>query len=190
VWLVIYGMVLARAGEAGQGAAQSPSPVSTIAPVEPLDLPFAFDGPPPPEPPEVISRDAASGRVTVRAVRLAAPIRVDGQFDEAVYMSVRSMSDFIQQDPQNGAVATEKTEVWLFFDRDHVYVSFRCWESRPERLVASEMRRDNQTVFAGNDNLGFIFDTFYDRRNSAFFTVNPLGGRSDGQVVRGDLVPR
>jgi hypothetical protein len=38
------------------------------------------------------------------------------------------------------------------------------------------MRRDNNTVFAGNDNIGFIFDTFYDRRNSAFFTVNPLAG--------------
>jgi hypothetical protein len=93
------------------------------------------------------------------------------------------MSDFIQQDPQEGSAATEKTEVWLFFDRDQVYISFRCWESYPERLVASEMRRDNQTVLAGNDNLGFIFDMFYDRRDSAFFTVNPLGGRSDGQVT-------
>jgi hypothetical protein len=38
------------------------------------------------------------------------------------------MSGFIQQDPQNGQPATEKTDVRLFFDRDRVYVSFRCWE--------------------------------------------------------------
>jgi NAD(P)-dependent dehydrogenase (short-subunit alcohol dehydrogenase family) len=45
------------------------------------------------------------------------------------------------------------------------------------------MRRDNNTVFAGNDNIGFILDTFYDRRNSVFLTINPIGGRSDGQVT-------
>jgi Domain of unknown function (DUF5916) len=170
---VFCSIARAGAGEASQG---------TQPPAESLDLPFAIDGPPVPVAPEVIARDA-SGRVTIRAVRLTAPLRIDGRLDEAVYTSVPSMSDFIQQDPQDGAPATEKTEVWLFFDRDQIYVSFRCWESHPERMVASEMRRDNNTVFAGNDNIGFIFDTFYDRRNSAFFTVNPLGGRSDGQVT-------
>jgi len=148
-----------------------------------MDLPVGFDGPPPPIPPAVIARDATTGRVTIRAVRLTAPLRVDGTLDEDVYTSVPSMSDFIQQDPQEGAPATEKTEVWLFYDQDQIYVSFRCWESHPERLVATEMRRDNTTVFTGNDNIGFVFDTFYDRRNSAFFTINPIGGRSDGQVT-------
>ena len=156
--------------------------MSSTAPGQSLDFPFAFDGPPAPVPPEVISRDE-SGRATIRASVLTAPLRIDGQLDEAVYTSVLSMSDFIQQDPQEGSAATEKTEVWLLFDRDQIYVSVRCWESHPEQLVATEMRRDNSTVFAGSDNIGFILDTFYDRRNSDFFTVNPIGGRSDGQVT-------
>ena len=84
-------------------------------------LPFAFDGPPPPAPPAVIARDA-SDRVTVRAVRLTAPLRLDGQLDEAVYTSVPPMSDFIQVEPQGGSPATEQTEVWVSFDDDHVYV--------------------------------------------------------------------
>ncbi len=182
-WLLLCLMLLGRAGEAGQRIGSPAADGSSTAQAEPLDLPFAFDGPPAPVPPEVIARDAASGRATVRAVRLTAPLRIDGRLDEAVYTSVRSMSDFIQQDPQEGARASEKTEAWLFFDRDRVYVSFRCWESHPERLVATEMRRDNPTVFTGNDNIAFILDTFYDRRNSDFFTINPIGGRSDGQVT-------
>ena len=182
-WLLLCLMLLGRVGEAGQRIGSPAADGSSTAQAEPLDLPFAFDGPPAPVPPEVIARDAASGRATVRAVRLTAPLRIDGRLDEAVYTSVRSMSDFIQQDPQEGARASEKTEAWLFFDRDRVYVSFRCWESHPERLVATEMRRDNPTVFTGNDNIAFILDTFYDRRNSDFFTINPIGGRSDGQVT-------
>lgn len=41
-----------------------------------------IDGPPPPTPPAVVSRDG-SGNVTVRAVRLTEPLRLDGVLDEA-----------------------------------------------------------------------------------------------------------
>ena len=143
-----------------------------------------FDGPPPPRTPEVVARDA-QGRVTVRAVRLETPLVVDGQLDESIYGIVPAMSDFIQVEPVGGAPATEKTEVWLTFDDDHVYVSFRCWEAEPERRVANEMRRDSFNLVAQNDNIAFIFDTFYDRRNSFAFEVNPIGGKYDAQVADG-----
>ena len=52
-----------------------------------------------------------------------------------------------------------------------------------DRLVATEMRRDNGTIWSGNDIVVFVFDTFNDRRNALSFTVNALGGRTDGQVI-------
>ena len=139
-----------------------------------------IDGPPPPVPPAVVSRDAA-GRVTMRAIHLTTPLRLDGQLDESIYGLVPPVSDFIQAEPQPGAPATERTELWVTFDGDNVYLSFRCWESRPERMVANEMRRDNSNIWQGNDIVAFMLDTFYDRRNSVVFTVNALGGRQDGQ---------
>ena len=54
---------------------------------------MAFDGPRAPVAPEVIVRDGA--RVTLRAVRVSTPLRIDGQLDEAVYSSVQAMSDLI-----------------------------------------------------------------------------------------------
>ena len=170
------------AGDAREAARVSPQPAPRARPTTPSFTDAAFDGPPQPVPPATISRDVA-GRATIRAVRLTAPLQLDGQLDEALYTSVPSISDFIQAEPQAGAAATEKTEVWVSFDRDNVYVSFRCWESRPDRLVATEMRRDGSAIFGGDDSALFMFDTFYDRRNSVNFTVNPLGGRMDGQVA-------
>ena len=85
-------------------------------------------------------------------------------------------------EPEEGAPATERTELWIAFDRDTFYVSFRCWESQPERVVAKEMRRDHGTIWSGDDNVSFFLDTFYDRRNGFTFTVNSLGGRQDGQT--------
>ena len=58
-------------------------------------------------------------------------MRVDGKLDEAIYGSVHPASGFIQMEPQAGQPGSEKTEVWVFYDKDNVYVSFRAWESRP-----------------------------------------------------------
>ena len=127
-----------------------------------------------------MARDA-DGRVTARAVRLDAPLELDGRLDDAVYARVQPMTDFIQNDPVEGAPASERTEVWILFDDEYVYLSARCWESRPDRLRATEMRRDNTNI-AQDDNLAWAFDTFYDRRNGMLFEVNAAGGRMDGQT--------
>ena len=144
--------------------------------------PLVISGPPAPQPPDVISRDA-NGRATVRAVRLVGPLRVDGALDEHVYQGVPAVSDFIQTEPVEGALATEKSEVWVLFDDEYIFISVRCWAANPEaELVANDMRRDSMGVFSGVY-VDFLFDTFHDGRNSVDFTVNPIGGRMDGQIT-------
>ena len=146
------------------------------------NLPFAIAGPPPPVPPAVVSRDEA-GRTTVRAVRIAAPLQIDGQLNEPVYAEVLAISDFVQAEPREGSPALQKTEVWLLYDDRNVYVVVRCWEANMDRLIANEMRRDASLVFEGTDNIAIILDTFYDRRNSVFLAVNAASGRADGQTT-------
>jgi len=140
----------------------------------------SFAGPAAPQLPVTLARDA-EGRATVRAVRLSETLHVDGHLDEAVYQNVEPSSDFIQMEPDGGQPATEKTEIWVFFDQDNIYVTVRAWESQPDRVIANEMRRDNFNMISGNDNVGFAFDTFYDRRSASLFVVTPLAARSDGQ---------
>ena len=158
-----------RDGSDPQSSAQS-------APAAPTEI----FGPAPPLPPAVIVRDASG--VTVRATRIQQTIAIDGDLDEEVYQQVQSMSDFIQNDPVEGAPATERTEVWLLFDDDNVYVVARCWETRPDRIIANEMRRDNIRVVR-DDNFAWSFDTFYDRRNVVMFEVTAVGGRIDAQTT-------
>ena len=139
-----------------------------------------IDGPPPPVAPAVITRDDR-GNATVRAIRLTAPIRLDGVLSEPIYREVQSISDFVQVLPDEGDLATEKTEAWILFDGDNVYVAARVWDSAPEsEWVANELRR-NVRALIQNDNFGVSFDTFYDRRNASFFYVNPIGARADVQ---------
>ena len=143
--------------------------------------PSAGIDPPPPVPPAVVSRNAA-GNMTMRAVRLDAPLQLDGRLDEEVYLTVPPITDFVQQEPDTGAVATERTEVWVMFDGETLYVGARCLVSEPGRVVANEMKRDSPGMF-GNDSLAVILDTYYDRRNGFIFITNSLGGIFDATVT-------
>jgi hypothetical protein len=130
---------------------------------------------------QAISPAPAEG-LTVRAVRVNEPLRIDGRLDEELYRA-EPISNFIQVEPTEGAPATEKTEVWLAFDDDNLYVVFRCWESQPDRVVAKEMRRDHTNIWNGDDIVAFHLDTFHDRRNGFEFTLNSIGGRQDAQTA-------
>ena len=198
---------LSRGLTAGSARARSPAAPATTtssapatvavgsAPPVPIDAtagagrggfavaPAGFiDGPPPPVPPETIARDA-EGRVTVRAVPLTGSLRVDGVLDEAIYDTVPSISGFIQQLPDEGEPATERTEAWIFYDERNVYVAAQNWDSAPEsQWIANEMQRDSFQLI-NNDSFSVGFDTFYDRRNAFIFMVNPLGGIFDYQIT-------
>ncbi|MFN7914294.1 MAG: DUF5916 domain-containing protein [Vicinamibacterales bacterium] len=136
---------------------------------------------PPPVAPATIARND-SGQATVRAVRLQKPLQIDGRLDDEVYQSTPPIDGFIQQEPTEGAPATENTQVWVFFDDRNVYVSARCLDSHPEREVVTEMRRDNNNV-TQNDSFTVVFDTFLDRRNGLFFQTTPLGTFRDQAIV-------
>ena len=129
----------------------------------------------------VISRDA-DGTVRVRATRIDRPIVLDGKLTEEVYAQVGKIDGFLQQEPNEGAPATEQTDAWLFYDDRHIYVSAMLHDSQPEREVVSEMRRDGQGT-NDNESFGVVFDTFHDRRNGFLFQVSIAGGLFDGYIT-------
>ena len=93
----------------------------------------------PPVPPEVVTRDG-QGHATLRTTRLTSPLTFDGRLDDPIYTSVPAASGFVQQEPTEGAPASDKTELWVFFDDQNIYVGARLWETHPDRRVTSDMR--------------------------------------------------
>jgi hypothetical protein len=142
----------------------------------------AIDGPPPPQAPEVITR-RSDGQATVRAIKLPAPLKVDGVLDEEVYAREKPFGGLIQVAPRYGEPQTERSDVWVLYDDQTLYLACRCWDSAPpEQWVANELRRDTNGL-RNNDHIGAMFDTFYDRRSGFGFYTNPLGARADYSVV-------
>ena len=132
-------------------------------------------------PAAIMSRDS-SGHITVRAVRIEAPPRIDGVLDEELYRRLPAITGFIQQDPDEGQLATEQTLVWILFDAHQIYIAARCRDSQPARVIATDMRRDGRNV-SQNDNISIVLDTFRDRRNGYEFLLNSIGGVWDTQIT-------
>ncbi len=180
---LVVALIFVQAVVTGSAAAQAVSSApETLSALDPTISDTVIDGPAAPIAPATITRDAA-GLATVRAIRLNESLRLDGRLDEQVYSAEVPFGGFVQVVPQLNAPSTERTDVWVMFDREHMYVAARCWDSAPpERWVANEMRRDTNQL-RQNDHFGVMFDTFYDRRSGFMFYTNPLGALADYSVV-------
>ncbi len=120
----------------------------------------------------------------VSATRLAdeaaAPV-LDGRVDEDAWSKVEPHAGFTQQDPNEGAPATERTEVRVLFDKSNVYVGIICFDSEPDKIIVNQSRRDAD--ISETDSVIVVFDTFNDTQNAFVFGTNPLGIEYDGQVA-------
>jgi hypothetical protein len=107
---------------------------------------------------------------------------IDGHVTDNVWQSVQPYTTFTQQDPNEGAPATEKTEVRIIVGKGNVYVGIIAFDSDPSKIIVSQARRD--ASLSDTDSIVMVFDTFNDRQNAFVFGTNPLGIEYDGQVAR------
>jgi len=119
-------------------------------------------------------------RPTITAIPVQDAIRIDGALEESVWLRTPPQSGFIQAEPREGMPATEKTEVWVAFDDQNLYVAARLHDSDADAIVVNDIRKDFEE--AGQDVFSVILDTFADGRNGYVFMTNPEGAKGDWQV--------
>jgi len=119
------------------------------------------------------------GTGPVRAVRLTAPVAVDGRLDEPAWRLPPAVTRFTQRDPVEGAAPSESTWVWVAYDDRALYVAARLWDSRPDSIVAQLVRRDVSTA---SDRFFLYLDTYHDGRSGYYFGVNAAGVLLDGTL--------
>lgn len=117
----------------------------------------------------------------IGAVRVQEAPVVDGYVNEPVWQMAEVIDGFVQQEPDEGAPATERTEVRIIYDAENLYIGVRAFDSNPDAVTATEMRRDSNRILE-EDNFQIILDTFMDSRSGYMFVTNPLGAKLDQQV--------
>ena len=107
------------------------------------------------------------GRNSFTLTRTEQPVVLDGRLDEESWNKADVIGNFLQRDPEEGMPSSEQTEVRVLYDQENLYFGVRCFESRAEGILATELRRDND--FANDDSFAVILDTFHDHRNAFLF---------------------
>jgi hypothetical protein len=115
----------------------------------------------------------------VRAVRATSSITIDGVLSEAVWSADNAVTDFKQRDPNEGAPSSQKTEVRVAYDEDAVYIGARCYDSKPDSIIARLVRRDFSIP---TDRFSVYLDPYHDKRSGYYFLVNAAGTLLDGTV--------
>ena len=170
---VVVGVLLAPVAQ-GQEAPAAPSAGQVLAPL--------VRGIAPPAMVEVPSGSASispAERRTMAAVRMTADdsITLDGRLDEDVWMRAVPATNFRQRDPDNGAPATEQTEVRFVYDDDKLYMGVTLFDSEPDELIYYQMGRDGN--LPADDKLQWAIDTFNDGQSAYWWEMNPLGSMAD-----------
>ena len=120
-----------------------------------------------------------TGRPTMRPPRARQQPRVDGRLDDAVWRNALHITDFVQQNPVEGAPATEATDVWIAYDSQNFYLAVHAHYSDPSLMRAN--RNDRDQAFE-DDNIAIYFDTFLDQNRAYRFSVNGYGVQGDAIV--------
>jgi len=103
--------------------------------------------------------------------------RLDGRLEDPVWRSARASDAFLQREPVEGGPPSERTVLRVLFNDDYLYFGIRCFDTHPERVIATRMRRDGR--LSEDDFVQIILDTYDDRRGGFYFATNPLGARLD-----------
>jgi Carbohydrate family 9 binding domain-like/Domain of unknown function (DUF5916) len=118
------------------------------------------------------------GQKTVNVVRTATPPVIDGDLSDAVWSTAAVVNDLHQVSPTEYAEPFERTELYILYGDDALYIGARLYDTEPELITAKNMRQND--AIGQDDRLYVTIDPFNDRRSGYYFGVNPNGVRSDG----------
>ncbi len=115
---------------------------------------------------------------SIKATRIEAAPKIDGQLDEACWEKAELANDFIQRDLHPGLPSEQKAEVKIVYDDNAIYVGAMLYDSNPDSVLRELSTRDNE---ANADLFGIFFDTYNDDINAFGFFVTAAGTQIDAR---------
>lgn len=113
------------------------------------------------------------------AIRMSGSISIDGVLDEPVWAVASPITDFLQTLPFEGEQVSERTEVYLSYDDDAIYVAAVLDDRSP--VTTRLARRDN--YLRDSDVFVLLLDSYHDHETAYRFWTNPSGVKGDEIII-------
>ena len=117
-----------------------------------------------------LAASTSAGRVA------SAPV-IDGVLTEGEWSQATSLSLVHQVEPSEGAPASERTDVYLAYDRETLYLAFDARDRTPAAIRGAVSKRDD---LSRDDYVEVWLDTYDDRRRAYLLRVSAAGVQEDG----------
>jgi hypothetical protein len=117
-----------------------------------------------------------------RVTHVSTAPAIDGDLSDEAWKTVAAIDAFTQQEPHEGAAASERSELRVLRDRENLYIAVMNFDSEPSGVVRNVLRFRDDLVWQKDDVVRFVIDTFHDHRRGYVFSINPLGAKQDSQV--------
>ena len=123
---------------------------------------------------------AATPLKNITAVRTKVAPKIDGLIKDSVWQQTEPASGFIINSPDYGKPASLRTEVWLLYDDEALYVAVKNYDN-PSSVRKQLTARDGEQR-QDVDYFSIFLDTYNDDQNGFQFVVTSRNVQSDARI--------
>jgi len=119
---------------------------------------------------------------SISTFKTETPPIIDGKLDDPVWQTAPYITGFKTWMPDYDMDMSQKTRVYVAYDRENLYFAFRCFDTEPDKIKTSITNRDNVRA---DDWVCINLDTFNDHQSLYCFYCNPAGIQGDSKSMSG-----
>jgi len=118
-----------------------------------------------------------------QAHKLNSAPTIDGEVqNDVAWKGAPAFTNFWQTQPDEGLPATQRTEVFVGYTADTLYIGVILYDTNPEGIIVSSSQRD--ASLDETDSFQVFLDSYLDRQNGFVFGTNPAGIEYDAQITK------
>ncbi len=103
------------------------------------------------------------------------PPVIDGKFDDNCWQNVEWEGNFVQFQPYEDTLPSQKTTFAILYDDNNLYVAIKSHDTEPDKINKRLTRRDD----GDGDWAGLIVDSYEDKLTGFGFMVTAAGSKMD-----------
>ena len=119
----------------------------------------------------------ANARIDAVAVPSSAKaVRASGELSDEFWRTVTPADAFVEREPVEGGVPSQRTEFRVAYDASTLFVKVRAFDTEAAGIRSYLTRRDADSP---SDWIRVLIDSYHDKRTAYEFAVNPAGVKAD-----------